>query len=404
MPKEALTNKMVLALRSDGTEQQIYDARQRGLVLRVSPKGDRLSWSVVYTNPAGKKQRQTLRGSDAASLDAARKAAARILGQAADGRDLSAERRHAKAALTLSDLLDGYIESRAPELRSGREVARRLNTFVRPALGDLKAAEIERANVADLMDRIKLGKVEDGKGGFYRASAATANRTFDDLKAVFGWGVDRGKIPASPMTRQKRPAETKARERVLSIAECRTILDRLPTVSMSAALKRILGLLLYTGARASEIAELRKSEIDLDAALIRLPASRVKNARAFVIPLSEPALDIVRAALPAAEQSDFLFPSPRDYGKPIDGHAVSTETRRAQPHFGLPHWTAHDFRRAVSTGLGEAGTPPHIVDRVLNHVSAGVTERHYNFAGYVNEHRAALEAWGKMITNRKNGA
>ena len=227
MPAEALTQRQVDRLRSDGTDQQFYDTKQRGLVLRVSPKGDRLSWSVVYIGEGGKKQRTTLRGADAANVEAARKAAARIMGQVAEGRDLAGERRQAKAAPTVSEVLDAYIESRTPDLRSGAETKRRLNAFVRPVLGDAKAAELQRAEIADIMDKIRQGKIENPRGGFYRASAATANRTFDDLKAVFSWALDRGTVANSPMIRMKRPAETKARERVLSVAECQTILDRL---------------------------------------------------------------------------------------------------------------------------------------------------------------------------------
>jgi integrase len=401
MAKLNLTQKSVASLRSDGTDQQFYDEGQTGLVLRVSPNGDKLSWSVLYRDISGKRQRVTLRGADAATLKAARDAAKRIVGAVVDNKDVAAERRQAKAAISLSDLLDAYLERRASELRSSAEIKRRLDSFVRPALGDLKAREVTREQIADLMDKIKLGQPITKDAAVRKASPATANRTFDDLKAVFSWGLDKGLVEKSPMIRQKRPAESAPRERVLSMAECRTILERLPSAPLSTSLHRIIALLIYTGARASEVAELRKSEIDLDAGAVRLPASRTKNARAFVIPLTPPALAIVKAALADAEQTDFLFPSPRSFEQAIDGHAVSTAARRAQNHFGLPHWTAHDFRRAISTGLGDAGTAPHVVDRILNHVDSGVTARHYNFSGYLTEHRAALELWAEKLIKGK---
>src|SRR5262245_20724604 len=42
--------------------------------------------------------------------------------------------------------------------------------------------------------------------------------------------------------------------------------------------------------------------------------------------------------------------------------------------------TPHDFRRAVSTWLGDRGERPDIIEAVAGHAPSGVTRLHYNLS------------------------
>lgn len=383
-----LTQKTIAQLVAAGEPAQAYDARAVGLVLRIGQKG-RMSWSVVFRDAAGKRQRVTLRGADAASLDAARAAARRIVADAHVGRNAAEERRRDKAALTLADLLDEFFK--AKNLKSAAHTRPSLDAHVIPSLGSKRADQISRGELALLLDRIAMG------AGDRKPAPASANRVFDDLNAVFNWAVDREYVPANPMLRLARPAAKRARERVPSLDEMRAIVAKLPEAPFGPAMRRILHLLVLTACRASEIAELKKGEVDLAGAVIRLPGARTKSARPFTVPLVAPALEIIRDAIKDVEHSEYVFPSPRDWSKPIDGHAVSTAVRRSQGYFGIPHWTAHDFRRSIATNLSIKGVQPHVIEIVLNHASSGVTRKHYNLATYESEHREALKLWAELI-------
>ena len=35
----------------------------------------------------------------------------------------------------------------------------------------------------------------------------------------------------------------------------------------------------------------------------------------------------------------------------------------------IPHWILHDLRRTAATGMARLNIAPHVVDKVLNHVS-----------------------------------
>jgi integrase len=65
----------------------------------------------------------------------------------------------------------------------------------------------------------------------------------------------------------------------------------------------------------------------------------------------------------------------------------------------VPQWTLHDLRRTGATGIARLNFPPHVVDKVLNHVSGTIrgVAAVYNRFEYLDERRAALEAWGQYI-------
>ena len=89
-------------------------------------------------------------------------------------------------------------------------------------------------------------------------------------------------------------------------------------------------------------------------------------------------------------------------------HAIDKIVRRAQAHFGLPHWTMHDLRRTVVTRMAELGISPIVLAHVVNHRSvskAGVTLGVYSQYTYEKEKREALRAVGRSARrDRGRGA
>lgn len=71
----------------------------------------------------------------------------------------------------------------------------------------------------------------------------------------------------------------------------------------------------------------------------------------------------------------------------------------------LAHWTPHDIRRSVATGLANLGAPPHIIEAVLNHKSGTIrgVAATYNRHGYDAEKRQALNLWAEHVTELIEG-
>ena len=202
-----------------------------------------------------------------------------------------------------------------------------------------------------------------------------ANRARAALSAYFNWLAREGYIDTNPVSFTNKAIEAGARVRTPDKDELRTILRTLRDDDYGA----IVRLLILTGLRRDEIGSLCWSEVDLDAATITLPPTRTKNGREHVVPLSEPALEVLKArarrAGPGGEPRDYVF------GRGAGGFSgwskskVEFDTRIAQMRGGqaLAPWTLHDLRRTISTALHERfGVAPHIVEVILGHVNPDI--------------------------------
>jgi integrase len=66
---------------------------------------------------------------------------------------------------------------------------------------------------------------------------------------------------------------------------------------------------------------------------------------------------------------------------------------------GVAPWTLHDLRRTFATNLAALGTPIHVTEKLLNHVSGTVSgvAAIYNRHAYIDEMRAAISNWEKRV-------
>jgi integrase len=194
---------------------------------------------------------------------------------------------------------------------------------------------------------------------------------------------------ANPAAATNKHATGKARERVLGLAELRSIWDAAPDNAFGTVIK----LLILTGQRRSEIGSLRWDEIDLAARLIRLPAERCKNHRPHDVPLSDPAMVLLQAR-PNVVGCPFVFGTSSIGLVGYAAHKANLDSR-----LNLARWRLHDLRRSVATGMANIGVLPHVVEAVLNHQSghkAGVAGI-YNLAAYLPEKAAALTKWAETV-------
>jgi integrase len=218
-----------------------------------------------------------------------------------------------------------------------------------------------------------------------------ANRVRASLSAFYAWCLREGLAAQNLVVGTGRRQE-KSRDRVLTLAELKTLWN---ATSGTDDYSAILRLLTLTGSRISEMAGLAWSEIHEDK--IVLPAARTKNAREHSIPLTAP----MRAILDARpRRGEFVFGARE--GRPFSGRAKSqyyVNARIAAAGESLAPWTPHDLRRSCATGMAELGIQPHIIEAVLNHASghrAGVAGI-YNRASYETEKRQALTLWSEHL-------
>ena len=221
------------------------------------------------------------------------------------------------------------------------------------------------------------------------------------LSSFYGWALPRlDNLPANPCRDAGRPPAPKSRDRVLSDIELGILWNALDVEP--APFGPAIKLLILTGQRRGEVFDADRSEFDLDAKLWTIPRNRAKNGVAHLVPLSEEALAIIES-LTARDDSDKLFPArgngengPSGFSKTMTRLRTAIEKEAERP---VAHWTLHDLRRTLATGLQRLGIRLEVTEAVLNHISGsragivGVYQRH----DYFTEKREALDAWAKEV-------
>jgi integrase len=368
-----------------------FDSDLPGYGLRV--RGSGVHSLMVQYAIAGKTRRIVVGKLGSIDPGKACATAKDLLAQVRLGRDPAAEKDRAKvrATETFGVLLPRFLGHQRARLkpRSYVETERHLQRHVK-ALHGSPIEAITRRTIAD-----PLAAIEKHNG------PAARNRVRASLSAYFTWAAKEGYVDANPIAFTNK-AEEKARERVLSDEELRIVWLATDDSQFGAIVK----LLMLTGARRSEIGGLTWNEVSPSLPLITLPPARTKNGREHLIPLSEPALTILRAqpkrATPDGTPREHIFGTIVGCGYQnwsrgkVDLDACIVEMN----HGKALEWRLHDFRRSLSTALHERfGAPPHVVEVLLGHVGghkAGVAGT-YNKAIYLEERRRALERWGAHI-------
>jgi integrase len=334
MARIYLTDVVVGRLKRPAKGRNEIADVEPGLFLWATANGLK-SWTVVYRLPVPG-TRQTIRRKKVVGhfptmgVVAARDRARELMAMAANGVDpelKEAEQQEAEqrataereagsfrtvaeafvAAMEAGKLTGGRRRPVAATTATGR--ASLLRRLVLPVLGDDPLHEVSAAKVARL-----LAKLEKDEG--------PVDETLKVIRGVFKFAVSRGlfhgPLPTDGMTNRQPP---KKETRALDDAELRAIWHAAGRHGWPFG--SIIRLLMLTGQRKMEIAALHWDEFDEERRLLVIPAGRVKNrAGAHEVPLSEPAMQIMRQARAAYEalgyKSGLVFPC--DTGlKPISG-------------------------------------------------------------------------------------
>jgi len=265
-------------------------------------------------------------------------------------------------------------------------------------------ASISAHDVHDLVDEIRrrgipgLGSRREG------VSDPQARVSHARLSKFFSWALSQRLVEKNPCAGVWRPDVEQARDRVLSDDEIRWFWEA--AGSLGAPQERTLKLCLLSGARRGEVAGMTWDELDLDNRTWSLPASRVKNKRPHVIPLSDTALELI-GDRPDSPKG-FIFSTDGGRAHVQDWSKIKKKLDARMSELAgapIPPWRIHDLRRTCASGLQRLGVRLEVTEAILNHVSgsfAGVV-RVYQRHKYEPEKRAALERWAERVEQIVSG-
>jgi integrase len=427
MPTKALNAKVVEHVKAPKSgRKELWDRLLPGFGLRVTDKNAR-TWFIMYRadTTEGRKQRR-LKIGDAKLMDLgeARDAAREALRKVARGIDPAEEKAPARAPAAddtvralATDYLERYVKKNTRP-STYKETKRIFDVDVLPAWGKRAIAGITRRDVGELLDKIAS-----------RGAEIQANRTLARLKTFFNWAVDEEAIPVSPVVRMK-PNRESARDRALDEDEILWFWQGCQKLGWPFG--QLFQLLLLTAQRRDEVGTLTFPEIDLDKRLWSIPREKAKNDRAHEVHLSDLALTVLSSIGETRGKIDTLKDCPLVFTTngvtPVSGFSRAKERldaemeRLARKHRKLPEeddalrralklkpgdelprlvpeFILHDLRRTAATGMAKLNIAPHVVDKVLNHVSGTIrgVAAVYNRHAYTEERKTALEAWGRYV-------
>jgi integrase len=372
-----------------------WDRLLPGFGLRVTSTGAK-SWVAMY-RVRGKTVMETLgQLAKVPKVDDARQLARASMEKAALGENPVVEKRVEAVRTetnTVGAAIDRYLAhcDRNLKLSTAKEWRRIFEHDVRPRWGERPLAEITKGDVLELIDD-KAAIRERRRKGLTDGAAVQANRTLTRLRTFFGWAVANNLLAADPTAGVRKPAKETPRDRVLTDDEIRRFWNG--TEQLGRPFGQVFRLMLLTAQRESEVAGLAWSELDLDARTWTIPGARAKNGKPHIVHLNGLAIEVLDQVHHIVDQ-DLLFSG--NGRTPVSG--FSSAKSRLDTAMGAADWVLHDLRRTATTGLARLNVPPHIADKVLNHTAGTIrgVAATYNRFEYVDERKAALEAWGRFV-------
>jgi integrase len=382
MPNTNFTAKGLAALKPATVRIDYWDESLPGFGLRVTPDGQK-TWTVMYRF-GGRKRRYTLGAYPTLSLADARKLAREAQRSVRLGIDPAATKKTERLADCFAELAEHYLERYAkPRKKSWREDARIIANKLNPALGNIRAQDVTRADMRLLLEKIA------------EHAPIEANRTLATCRKLYNWAISQDLVAANPCVQISAPGQERQRDRVLSDHEVRTVWKDLDNEEPKMA--AIMRLRLITAQRGGEVAAMERSELDLAEGWWTIPAEKAKNGLAHRVPLTAPAIKILERVLAAPGESTYVFPAPLSKGKASTSKFDLTKAaERIRRRTGIKDLTAHDLRRTAASRMTGMGIARLTVSKILNHVESGVTAV-YDRHSYDHEKREALEQWALRL-------
>lgn len=381
-----------------GKSRKLYRIGDAEFLLQVTPSGVK-SWCYRYTLN-GKTRVMGLGPVHRVSFDEATKRARKVRVLLDDRIDPLAERDNLKEQQAIEKgqqrtfrvCAEEFVKAHRAGWKSAKHAAQwssTLETYAYPILGDMPVQEIGIAHVKRVIEPI------------WRVKNETAERVRSRIEKVLGWATVHGYRSGDNPARwsgflsevfPKRGAVRKVKHHpALPYAELPQFMRTLQGASGIGGW--VLRFLILTATRTTEARAAEWSEIDLEQRVWNIPASRMKAARAHRVPLSGPAIDILRSmkalndAHPAP--SRYVFNGQRWGSHPSEAVMLSLLKRIGRRDI-VPHGLRSTFRDYIAE---QTSFPREVAEAALAHSLKDKTEAAYQRGDFLEKRAEMMDAW-----------
>jgi integrase len=376
-----LTKRVVDAATPGSADSFLWDQTVKGFGAKLTPAGAKTY--VLQYRCKGRQRRYTIgRHGSPWTVDEARTEAVRLLAEVVRGNDPADLKRDDRGDITFAAFAERYLREHADlhkKVRSAALDRQLLRTHILPAIGTRRLGQVTRAEVARMHRSLAETPV---------AANHALNLTSAMLTLAERWGLrQEGSNPCRNIEKFKE----RSRQRFLSeveIARLGEALGEAEEAGSPPAAIAAIRLLIFTGARKTEVLTLEWRWVNFERSLIELPDSKT-GAKAIY--LNAPAIGLL-ADLPRIAGNPFVLPGDR-----TGAHIVNIEKtwRRVRNAARLDDVRIHDLRHSFAAVGASAGFSLPLIGALLGHTEVATTARYAHLAS--GPVQRANEAIGERI-------
>lgn len=395
MPKLAipLTATQVKAARPKECEYTLSDSE--GLALRIRPSGSR-TWLFSYRQLVTKKRKNIAFGSyPEITLASARKLrfdARTLLASGVDPKEYRDEQQATKlidASNTLKQVTKEWIKIKRSQVSSDHadDIYRSLEKDIFPRLGNVAINDITARGTIDVIKPIAA-----------RGNHETVKRLCQRLNEVAVFAVNTGLLQHNSLAGIKSAFQTPVKNHLptLKPEELPELMKTLSRASLKYNTRCLIEFLLHTMVRPGEAAGALWEEIDLENALWRIPASRMKGQREHSVPLTAQVLAILEEMKEISGHRVHVFSGDRNPKQHMNPYTANMALKR----MGLSgRLCAHGLRSLASTTLNEHAFDYALIESALSHSIGSEVSQAYNRAEHVERRRVMMAWWSNHIND-----
>lgn len=374
---------------------------EKGLFLLVQPSGGKL-WRLKY-RVGGKEKKLSLGRYPDVGLKEARERCAEARKLIAAGIDPSEKKRRdrliaaLKAETTFKAVANEYIAKSEKEGRADVTVgkARWLLSLLEPSLGTRPMDEIGPVELLAALKKIEA-----------RGHLETARRMRSFASRVFRFAVATGRAnsdPAAALRGALVAPVVKHRAAILEPKAVGALLRAIDGYDGQPMTQLALKLAPYVFVRPGELRQAEWTEIDLDAGVWKIGATKMKMRQPHLVPLSRQAIEIFRAAQAITGGQRYVFSSLYPGKRPMSENTITAALRRLG--YSGDEMTAHGFRAMASTLLNESGKwNPDAIERALSHKDKDAVRAAYHRGTHWAERVEMAQWWADYLDTLRKGA
>ena len=394
---DKLTAAQVRNTKPGDSVKRLPDGGGMRLVIEKEADGGRKWWRLDYRF-ARKQKTISLGVYPAVSLKEAREERDKAKRMIREGTDPSVHRQMQKMAMVENNFETIARDWYAKHLHTwseshGSRTLVRLEKDVFPWIGARPINQVTPPELLAVLKRIQS-----------RGALETAHRVRSIAGQIFRYAVANGlaeRDPSQDIRGALPPSKGKHHASITDPSRIGQLMKDIHSYLGSPITRCALQLSALTFCRPGEIRQAEWSEFDIDQAIWRIPADKMKMKAPHLVPLSKQVLELLEELRPLSGKSQYLFPSVRSRKQCMSANTVNSALRRLG--YSNDQMTAHGFRSMASTRLNEMSWNHDAIERQLAHAERDQVRSAYNYAQHLDIRAEMMQHWADYLDGIRTG-